>query len=104
MALDQLDAQSVLGLPPDGLLAQFNQAGVLVAADVHVALMLGRLGRDGDELVALAAALAVRAPRVGHVLADLATVREDVYKRQPCHCAHASFPGGRSGSSGSAKA
>jgi exodeoxyribonuclease V alpha subunit len=76
MALDQLDAQSVLGLPPDGLLAQFNQAGVLVAADVHVALMLGRLGRDGDELVALAAALAVRAPRVGHVLADLATVRE----------------------------
>jgi exodeoxyribonuclease V alpha subunit len=76
MALDQLDAQSVLGLPPDGLLAQFNQAGVLVAADVHVALMLGRLGRDGDELVALAAALAVRAPRVGHVLADLATVKE----------------------------
>ena len=76
MALDQLDAQSVLGLPPDGLLAQFNQAGVLVAADVHVALMFGRLGRDGDELVALAAALAVRAPRVGHVLADLATVRE----------------------------
>jgi len=38
--------------------------------------MLARLGRDGDELVALAAALAVRAPRVGHVLADLATVRE----------------------------
>ena len=76
MALDQLDAQSVLGLPPDGLLAQFNQAGVLVAADVHVALMLGRLGCDGDELVALAAALAVRAPRVGHVLADLATVEE----------------------------
>ena len=76
MALDQLDAQSVLGLPPDGLLAQFNRAGVLVAADVHVASMLARLGRDGDELVALAAALAVRAPRVGHVLADLATVRE----------------------------
>jgi exodeoxyribonuclease V alpha subunit len=76
MELDQLDARSVLGLPPDGLLAQFNRAGVLVAADVHVALMLGRLGRDGDELVALAAALAVRAPRVGHVLADLATVRE----------------------------
>jgi exodeoxyribonuclease V alpha subunit len=76
MVLDQLDAQSVLGLPLDGLLAQFNRAGVLVAADVHVASMLGRLGGDGDELVALAAALAVRAPRVGHVLADLATVRE----------------------------
>ncbi|HUC14150.1 MAG TPA: exodeoxyribonuclease V subunit alpha [Acidimicrobiales bacterium] len=76
MALDQLDAQSVLGLPPNGLLAQFNRAGVLMAADVHVASMLARLGRDGDELVGLAAALAVRAPRVGHVLADLATVRE----------------------------
>ncbi len=76
MAVEQLDAQSVLGLAPDGLLAQFNRAGVLVAADVHVALALGRLGRDADELVALAAALAVRAPRVGHVLADLATVRE----------------------------
>jgi len=75
MALDQLDAQSVLSLPPDGLLAQFNRAGVLVAADVHVASTLARLGRDGDELMALAAALAVRAPRVGHVLADLATVR-----------------------------
>jgi len=76
MVLDQLDAQSVLGLAADGMLAQFNRAGVLVAADVHVAATLARLGRDGDELVALAAALAVRAPRVGHVLADLATVRE----------------------------
>jgi exodeoxyribonuclease V alpha subunit len=38
--------------------------------------MLARLGWDVDELVALAAALAVRAPRVGHVLVDLATVRE----------------------------
>jgi exodeoxyribonuclease V alpha subunit len=76
MARDHLDAQSVFGLEPDGLLAQFNRAGVLVAADVHVASMLARLGGDGDELVALAAALAVRAPRVGHVLADLATVRE----------------------------
>jgi exodeoxyribonuclease V alpha subunit len=76
MALDRLDAQSVLGLPPNGLLAQFNRAGVLMAADVHVASMLARLGWDVDELVALAAALAVRAPRVGHVLVDLATVRE----------------------------
>jgi exodeoxyribonuclease V alpha subunit len=76
MSFEQLDAQSVLGLEPEGLLAQFNRAGVLGAADVHVACALARLGRDGDELVALAAALAVRAPRVGHVLADLATVQE----------------------------
>jgi exodeoxyribonuclease V alpha subunit len=75
MPFEQLDAQSVLGLEPDGLLAQFNRAGVLGAADVHVACALARLGRDDDELVALAAALAVRAPRVGHVLADLATVQ-----------------------------
>lgn len=75
MAIDQLGAQLVLGLGPAGLLAQFNNAGVLVAADVHVASVLARLGGDNDELVALAAALAVRAPRVGHVLADLATVR-----------------------------
>jgi exodeoxyribonuclease V alpha subunit len=76
MARDHLDAQSVFGLEPDGLLAQFNRAGVLLAADVHVASTLARLSRDSDELVVLAAALAVRAPRVGHVLADLATVRE----------------------------
>jgi exodeoxyribonuclease V alpha subunit len=78
MALDQLDAQLVLGGSPTRLLAAFNRAGVLVAADVHVASTLVRLGGDDDELVALAAALAVRAPRVGHVLADLATVRTTV--------------------------
>jgi exodeoxyribonuclease V alpha subunit len=61
-----------------GLLADFNQAGVLAAADVHVAERLGRLGGDGDALVALAAALAVRAPRYGHVCVDLGTVQESV--------------------------
>jgi exodeoxyribonuclease V alpha subunit len=55
-------------------LGQFYEAGVLVPADVHVAGALGRLGADDDELVALATALAVRAPRRGHVLVDLATV------------------------------
>ncbi len=68
----------MLSVDPDGLLGKFNRAGVLVAADIHVARTLGRLGGDSDELVALAAALAVRAPRVGHVLADLAMVRETV--------------------------
>ena len=57
-------------------MAAFNRAGLLAAADIHVASTLGRLGGDSDELVALAVALAVRAPRVGHVLADLHTVRE----------------------------
>jgi exodeoxyribonuclease V alpha subunit len=57
-----------------GLLRAFNDAGVLAAADVHVALRLAALGGEGDEQVALAAALAVRAPRVGHVLVDLTTI------------------------------
>lgn len=57
-----------------GILAAFNQAGVLSAADVHVATRLAQLGADRDERVALAAALAVRAPRVGHVYVDLETV------------------------------
>jgi exodeoxyribonuclease V alpha subunit len=58
-----------------GLLGRFNAAGVLNAADVHVAARLGRFGGEGDESVLLAAALAVRAPRLGHVHVDLAAVR-----------------------------
>ncbi len=58
-----------------GLLATFNRAGVLNAADVHVASRLAELGSERDDRVALAAALAVRAPRVGHVFVDLETVR-----------------------------
>lgn len=84
---------------PDGL-REFNRVGVLTAADVHVALCLVRLaGRgeaggattpasatpagdsatspgatDAGTAVLLAAALAVRAPRLGHVCTDLLTV------------------------------
>ena len=54
-----------------GLLAAFNLAGVLDAADVHVAERLGRLGREPDERVLLAVALAVRALRAGSVCLDL---------------------------------
>jgi exodeoxyribonuclease V alpha subunit len=57
-----------------GLLRAFNQAGVLDAADVHVASRLGALGGVADEAVLLAAALAARAPRLGHVCVDLATI------------------------------
>jgi len=60
-----------------GLLAAFNDAGVLAAADVHVARRLAALhGEPDDGPVALAAALAVRAPRLGHVFVDLATIRD----------------------------
>ncbi len=57
-----------------GLLRRFNEAGVLDAADVHVARRLGRLGGEGDETVLLAAALAARAPRLGHVCVELKTI------------------------------
>jgi exodeoxyribonuclease V alpha subunit len=57
-----------------GLLRAFNDAGVLAAADVHVALRLGALAGEADEPVLLAAALAVRGPRLGHTRVDLAEI------------------------------
>ncbi len=58
-------------------LREFNDAGVLAAADVHVALRLAALaGGEPDMALALAAALAVRGPRLGHVYVDLATIAE----------------------------
>lgn len=60
-----------------GLLAAFNDSGVIAAADVHVSSRLAALyGEAADGPVALAAALAVRAPRLGHVFVDLATIRD----------------------------
>jgi exodeoxyribonuclease V alpha subunit len=60
-------------------LAGMNRAGILDAADVHVAMTLCELAGIKAETAAaddvlLAAALAVRAPRLGHVFADLSTV------------------------------
>jgi exodeoxyribonuclease V alpha subunit len=63
-------------LAGSGLLRAFNDAGVLAAADVHVARRLAAISGDTDERVALAAALAVRGPRLGHVYVDLATIRD----------------------------
>ncbi|WP_435591588.1 exodeoxyribonuclease V subunit alpha [Nocardia sp. bgisy118] len=59
-----------------GLLRVFNEAGVLSAADVHVAVRLGRLGREDSEEVLFAAALAVRAVRSGSVCLELNRMRE----------------------------
>ncbi|WP_040734775.1 AAA family ATPase, partial [Nocardia tenerifensis] len=59
-----------------GLLRTFNEAGVLSAADVHVAVRLGRLGREDSEEVLFAAALAVRAVRSGSVCLELHRMRE----------------------------
>jgi exodeoxyribonuclease V alpha subunit len=73
-AIDPFDVRRTLRAP--ALLAAFNAAGVLVPADVHVARRLGELAGEADEAVLLAAALAVRAPRLGHVYVDLATIRD----------------------------
>src|SRR4051812_11482427 len=59
-----------------GLLLEFNDAGVLAAADVHVARRLAELVGGTDDSVLLAAALAVRAPRIGHVFVDLGRIHE----------------------------
>ncbi|WP_296377898.1 MULTISPECIES: exodeoxyribonuclease V subunit alpha [unclassified Pseudonocardia] len=61
-----------------GLLHAFNAAGVLSSSDVHVATRLGRLGGEPSEVVLLAAALAVRAVRLGSVCVDLAAVSHTV--------------------------
>ena len=59
-----------------GALRAFNEAGVLAAADVHVALRLAGLGAEPDEDVQLATALAVRAVRSGSVCLDLTRLRD----------------------------
>jgi len=60
----------------DGVLGDFNRAGVLEAADVHVARRLGALGAETADDVLLAVALTVRAARLGAVCVDLATIAE----------------------------
>jgi exodeoxyribonuclease V alpha subunit len=74
--LDPFDARLASGA--SGLLRAFNQAGVLSAADVHVARRLGALAGEDDETVLLAVALAVRGPRLGHVHVDLQRIRGTV--------------------------
>ena len=66
-----------LALRAGGLLREFNEAGVVEAADVHVARRVSELAGETDETVALAVALAVRAVRGGSVCVDLTSVAED---------------------------
>ncbi len=66
-----------------GLLGAFNAAGVLCAADVHVATTLGRIGGETDETVLLAVALTVRGTRNGSVMLDLATVADEIVPDDP---------------------
>jgi exodeoxyribonuclease V alpha subunit len=71
---DAFEAQRVTGAT--GLLREFNAAGVLSAADVHVAARLAELAGEESEPARLAVALAVRGPRLGHVFVELATIRD----------------------------
>jgi exodeoxyribonuclease V alpha subunit len=68
--VDRWDARLVLDA--GGALEQFNAAGVLTSADVHVARTLGEVGAEADESVLLATALTCRAVRSGSVCLDLA--------------------------------
>jgi exodeoxyribonuclease V alpha subunit len=60
-----------------GLLAAFNGAGALSAADVHVAQRLARLGGEANEAVLLAAALTVAAVRGGSVCVTLRRLADE---------------------------
>jgi len=71
---DPFDVRRAAHAP--GLLRAFNDAGVLSSADVQVASRLAGLGGEHDVDVILAVGLAVRGPRLGHVLVDLATISE----------------------------
>ena len=59
-----------------GLPASFNDGGALSPLDVHAATAIARLWDETDERVLLAAALAVRGTRFGHVCIDVADQRE----------------------------
>lgn len=62
----------------DGLLAEFNSAGVIDTLDVAAASAIARLLGEWTPEVQLAAALAVRGTRFGHVCIRLDTIREAV--------------------------
>lgn len=67
---DPFDRRLVHGA--SGLLAAFNTAGALEAADVQVAARICQIVGEADESVALAVAVAVRGVRRGSVCVDLA--------------------------------
>lgn len=59
-----------------GLLAAFNQQGILTPADVHVASRLATLLHETDESAILALALTVHATRHGSVVIDLSSIAQ----------------------------
>ena len=63
----------------DGLLNEFNDAGILTPLDVLSATTIGRICGEKNPQVLLAAALAVRGTRFGHVCVELSTQHAAVY-------------------------
>jgi exodeoxyribonuclease V alpha subunit len=72
--LDPHDARIAAGAHSP--LLEFNRAGVLTSADVHVAERLARITGESAPEVKLAVAFAVRGPRLGHVFVDLSTIAD----------------------------
>lgn len=72
------DLSPGVALRATGLLGTFGAAGVLHAADVHVAQRLGALCGEPDEQVLLAVALAVRGVRMGSVTLRLREAADTV--------------------------
>lgn len=62
----------------DGLIAEFNDAGVLGPLDVLAATTIARIFGETDEQAILAAAMAVRGTRFGHVCISLSALREAI--------------------------
>ena len=62
----------------DGLLREFNEAGVIEAADVLVAQRVTSLAGEPDDRVALAVALTVRAVRGGSVCVNLLELQQQI--------------------------
>jgi exodeoxyribonuclease V alpha subunit len=90
---DPFEARRAAGAT--GVLREFNEIGVLSAADVHVAARLASLVGEERESVRLAIALAVRGPRLGHVFVDLATIRDtaSVESDEPVDLSELPWPG-----------
>jgi exodeoxyribonuclease V alpha subunit len=59
-----------------GVLAEFNQAGLIESTDIHVATTIGLAVQEDDPIVQLAVALVVAHTRAGSVCLDLATVSD----------------------------
>ena len=89
---DPFEARRAAGAT--GLLREFNEIGVLSAADVHVAARMAELVGEESESVRLAVALAVRGPRLGHVFVDLATIPDTatVESDEPVDLSELSWP------------